>query len=99
MPLGLIARLRRCRRPVVMIAAGLIAVQALLAGLSMAQAAFMLTPGLPDLAGFAIICHGNGGADNGTAQHPGNTDPAKDGHSCCMACAASAAPATLPAQA
>ena len=98
MPLGLIARLRRYRRPAVMVAAGLIAVQALVAGLSMAQAALMLTPGLPNVAGFAVICHGNGGTDSGTAQDPANTDPAKNGHPCCEACAVSAAPATLPAQ-
>jgi hypothetical protein len=98
MPLGLIARLRRCRRPAVMIAAGLIAVQALLAGLSMAQAALMLTPGLPDAAGFTVICHGIGGAGNGTAQDPADSDPAKNWHPCCVACVASAAPATLPAQ-
>jgi hypothetical protein len=96
MPLGLIARLRR--RPAVMIAAGLIAVQALLAGLSMAQAALMLTPGLPDAAGFTVICHGIGGAGNGTAQDPADSDPAKNWHPCCVACVASAAPATLPAQ-
>jgi hypothetical protein len=84
MPLGLIARLRRCRRPAVMIAAGLIAAQALLAGLAMAQAALVLTPSLAGVAGFAVICHGNGGADSdyGTAQDPANTDPAKNWHPC-----------------
>jgi hypothetical protein len=97
MPLGLIARLRRYRRPAIMVAAGLMAVQALLAGLSMAQAALMPTPGLPEGTGFAVICHGNGGAGN-EAQDPANTDPAKHWHPCCVACAASAAPATLPAQ-
>jgi len=58
MPFGLIARLRLHRRPAVMIAAGLIAVQALLAGFGIAQAALILTPGVAD---FAVICHGGGG--------------------------------------
>jgi hypothetical protein len=92
MPLGLIARLRLCRRPAVMIAAGLMVGQAFLAGLTMAQAAVMLTPGL---AGFAVICHGNGGPDSDTGTAP---EPAKSQHPCCLSCAASAPPATLPAQ-
>jgi hypothetical protein len=92
---GLIAHLRRCRRPAVMIAAGLIAVQAALAGLGMTQAALVLTPNLADVADFAVICHGNGGAgsDHGTAP-----DPAKIQHPCCASCLAGGAPATLPAQ-
>jgi hypothetical protein len=95
MPSGLIASLRRCRRPAVMIAAGLIAVQAALAGPAMAQAALVPTPNLADVADFAVICHGNGGAgsDHGTAP-----DPAKNQHPCCASCLAGAAPATLPAQ-
>src|ERR1700686_5052795 len=95
MPLGLIARLRRCRRPAVMIAAGLIAAQAVLAGPAMARAALVLTPNLADVADFAVICHGDGGAgsDNGTAP-----DPAKNQHPCCISCLTGAAPATLPAQ-
>jgi hypothetical protein len=95
MPLGLIAHLRRCRRPAVMIAAGLIAAQAVLAGLALAQAALVLTPNLADVSDFAVICHGNGGAgsDGGTAP-----DPAKNPHPCCVSCVAGAPPATLPAQ-
>jgi hypothetical protein len=95
MKLGLIAHLRRHRRPAVVLAAGLIAVQAFLAGLVMAQAALVLTPGLPDDAGFAVICHGNGGSpsDPGTAP-----DPAKSQHPCCVTCAAGAAPAAVPTQ-
>ncbi len=62
MKLGLITRLRRYRRPGVVIAAGLIAVQAFLAGLVMAQAALRLAPDLSGDAGFAVICHGNGGS-------------------------------------
>jgi hypothetical protein len=94
MPLGLIARLRRHRRPAVMIAAGLIAVQAFLAGLATAQAGVLLTPNLADLAGFAVICHGNGSAgSDGSAP-----DPVATWHPCCLSCAAGAPPATLPEQ-
>jgi hypothetical protein len=98
MPLGLIARLRRHRRPAVLIAAGLLAVQAFLAGLTLAQAlALTANPGAAD---FSVICHGNAGAtaDSGAAQDPGGTDPAARQHPCCDACAAGAAPATLPEQ-
>jgi hypothetical protein len=93
MPLGLIARLGRCRRPAVMMAAGLIAVQALLAGLAVAQAALMLAPSVA--AGFAVICHGNGSADSDSGTAP---EPAKNRHPCCVSCTAGAAPATLPEQ-
>jgi hypothetical protein len=55
MKLGLIARLRHYRRPAVMIAAGLIAVQAFLAGLAAAQAELMLAPNLAGDGDFAII--------------------------------------------
>ena len=94
MKLGLIAQVRRYRRPAVALAAGLIAVQAFLAGVVMAQAALMLAPDLSEDAGFAVICHGNGGSpsDPGTAP-----DPAKSQHPCCVTCAAGAAPAVLPA--
>ena len=94
MPLGLIARLRRHRRSAVMIAAGLLAVQAFLAGLTTAQA-LVLTSNLADGA-FAVICHGNG--SSGVAQDPAGTNPAASQHPCCEACAAGAAPATLPKQ-
>src|ERR1700690_739778 len=95
MKLGLIAHLRRYRRPAVALAAGLIAAQAFLAGLVMAQAALMLAPGLSDDAGFAVICHGNGGlsSDPGTAP-----DPTKIQHPCGVTCAAGAAPAVVPVQ-
>jgi hypothetical protein len=92
---GVIAHLRRYRRPAVMVSAGLIAVQAFLAGLVMAQAELRLAPDLADDAGFAVICHGNGGSgsDPGTAP-----EPAKNQRPCCMTCAASAAPAVVPEQ-
>jgi hypothetical protein len=95
MKLGLITHLRRYRRPAVVIAAGLIAVQAFLAGLVMAQAEFRLAPDLADDAGFAVICHGNGGSGSNPGTAPA---PAKNQHPCCMTCAASAAPAVLPEQ-
>jgi hypothetical protein len=98
MPLGLIARLRRHRRAAVLIAAGLLAVQAFLAGLTLTQAlALTSNPGVGD---FSAICHGNAGAiaDSGAAQDPGGTDPATHQHPCCDACASGAAPATLPEQ-
>jgi hypothetical protein len=94
MPSGLIARLRVYRRAAVAIAAGLIAVQALLGGLASARAALALTPDPAGVAGFAVICHGNGGADSDTG-----TDPAKSQHPCCESCAAGSPPATLPAHA
>jgi hypothetical protein len=95
MKLGLITHLRRYRRPAVVFAAGLIAVQSFLAGLVMAQAELRLAPDLAGDAGFAVICHGNGGSgsDPGTAP-----EPAKNQHPCCLTCAASAAPAVLPEQ-
>src|SRR5437879_11585171 len=103
MPLGLIARLRRYRRPAVTVAAGLFAVQASLAGLATAQAGLVLTPNLADVAGFAVSCHGNGGADSDNGvdpakTDPAKTDPAKDRHPCCVSCAAGAPPAALPEQ-
>jgi hypothetical protein len=90
---GVIAHLRRRRRPAVIVAAGLIAMQALLAGLVMAQAELGLAPDLAGDAGFAVICHGHGGSgsDPGTAP-----EPAKNQHPCCLTCAASAAPAVVP---
>jgi hypothetical protein len=91
MPLGLIARLRLHGRPAAMAAAGVIAAQAFLAGLALAQAALLLTPGLAD---FAVICHGNGAAafDDRTAPAPQHNP-----HPCCESCTAAAPPATLPA--
>jgi hypothetical protein len=88
--MGLIARLRACRRPAVVIAGGLIAVQAFLAGLASAQAALMPIPDLSGSGG-AVICHGNGGPTSDTG-----TDPAKSQHPCCEACATVSPPADLP---
>jgi hypothetical protein len=91
MPLGLIARLRLRCRPTAMVAAGVIAVQAFLAGLALAQAVLLLTPGLAD---FAVICHGNGAVDFDRKTAP---VPAHNPHPCCESCTAAAPPATLPA--
>jgi hypothetical protein len=86
--LRVIDRLRRCRAAVVM-AAAVIAAQAFLTGLTLAQTAIGLEPGLADLT---VICHGGGGADAGTGTAP---DPIKAGHPCCLACTAGAPPAVL----
>jgi hypothetical protein len=96
MRLGLIACLRRYRRPAVMIAAGLIAVQAFLAGLAIAQAALMPVPNPAGDAAFAVICHGNGGSDSNDGSAP--PEPGEDHHPCCVSCVAGAPPATLPEQ-
>ena len=94
MSLGMIARLRVHRRPAAMIAAGLIAAQALLTGLALARAALVETPGLAE---FVVICHGNGGggADSDRGSAPG---PLANPHPCCVSCTAGAPPATLPEQ-
>jgi hypothetical protein len=94
MPLGLIARLRRHRGPAVLVVAGLMAVQAFLGGLAMAQAALMPSPLAAD-ADFAVICHGNAGAGPDPASVP---DPARNQHPCCLSCMAGGPPATLPEQ-
>jgi hypothetical protein len=92
MPLGLIARLRRHRGPAVLVVAGLMAVQAFLGGLAMAQAALMLSPN-PAEGDFAVICHGNAGTGSDPA---GPADPARNQHPCCLSCLAGGPPATLP---
>jgi hypothetical protein len=69
-------------------AAALVAVQAFLGGLALAQTAIAVSP---DFAGFAIICHGgSAGGDDGTAP-----DPIKAGHLCCPSCTAGGPPAVL----
>jgi hypothetical protein len=88
MGLGCTARLR-LRRPAAVLVAGLIALQALLAGLAAAQAAIVLTASQAEVA---VICHGHGGGD---ADHGSNPDPRGAAHLCCVACACGGAPATL----
>jgi hypothetical protein len=95
MPLGLIARLRRYRRPAVVVAAGLVAAQAFLAGLTVAQA--LVQTANRSGADFTGAGSDNGAAQ-GQAQDPAEPNPATTQHPCCEACAAAATPATLPAQ-
>jgi hypothetical protein len=78
------------RRPIGVLAAGLIVLQALLASLAVAQAALISA----DPVG-VVICHGGGGnnGDDGTAP-----DPIKEIHQCCLACVAGSPTATLPQQ-
>ncbi len=80
------------RRPIILIAAWLIVVQAFLAGLATAQAAAMFAPA-PFEGG--VICHGAGG--------PGSTEPSapdadKVWKLCCASCA-TASPAAVPLEA
>ena len=91
MLLGAAARLRP-RRPVALIAAWLIAMQAFVAGVAMARAAVVLAS---DGSDFAVTCHGNGGSD---PDHGAVPDPIKAAHLCCVACggpAAALAPAPI----
>ena len=76
-----------CRRPIVLIAAWLIALQAFLAGVAAAQAAAMAASDPIN-----AICHGAGGAgtSDGTA-----SQSAKIEHLCCAHCT-SVAPAIAP---
>jgi hypothetical protein len=86
-----VARLHSRRRPIVMIAAGLLVLQTFFAGLAGAGAAAALATNLAELA---FICHG-GGTD-----FPGGPAPDSDQawHLCCVSCTAGAPPATLPQQ-
>jgi hypothetical protein len=93
MPPGLVARLRLHCRPTALMAAGLIVLQALLAGLASARAA---TIAAADPLGIAVICHGASGSDPGDGTAP---DPIKTVHLCCVDCIGGPAAATLPEQA
>ena len=75
-----------CRRPIVLIAAWLIVLQAFLAGVAAAQAAMAASDPIN------AICHGAGGAgaNDGTAPQSGKIE-----HLCCAYCT-SAAPAIAP---
>lgn len=77
-----IAALRQLRRPIVLIAAAILIVQTLVAGLATAQAAGRLMGG-----GTGVLCHG--APDDGTAPQ----EPAA--HDCCVFCSA-AGPSALP---
>jgi hypothetical protein len=79
-PTGFAAQ--RCRRPIVLIAAWLVVLQAFLAGVATAQAGAMLASSPAD-----VICHGSGSADPADNTAP---DAAKAWHLCCASCTAPA---------
>jgi hypothetical protein len=91
MRIGPIAR--RPRRSIAVIAAGLIVLQAFLAGFANSRAAAIPAA---DPIGVAVICHGAGGSDSGDGTAP---DPIKAVHLCCVACMAGSLAGTLPEQA
>jgi len=74
-----IAALRQLRLPLVLLAACILALQALVAGLASGQAAPQIAGLGPDAV---VLCHGNG--EDGSA--PGRTAP----HDCCIFCTGSA---------
>jgi hypothetical protein len=82
-----ITAMRQLRQPIVVLAVGVLVLQMLVAGLSMAHAAARLAAADADAI---ILCHGN---DSGG--RPG-TGSGKAAHECCAFCTA-AEPAALPA--
>ena len=76
-----------CRRPIVLIAAWLIALQAFLAGVAVAQAAAMAASDPIN-----AICHGASGAGTSDGTAPQSAEIV---HLCCAHCT-SAAPAVAP---
>jgi hypothetical protein len=76
---------RRWRRPIVLIAAWLVVLQAFLAGIATARAGVALASDPVD-----VICHGSGTTDSGSG-----TAPDQIWHLCCTYCL-SAAPALTP---
>ena len=84
MPIGFTAH--SWRRPAVLIAAWLVALQAFLTGVATAQTGAMLAA---DPIGAAVICHGGGGTD---PAKPAAPDTGTAWHLCCTYCM-SAAPA------
>ena len=87
MPTGFAAHC--CRRAIALIAAWLVVLQAVLAGMAIAQAAAAWTA---DPLAAAAICHGSGSA--GSEQQPA-PETGKVRHLCCAYCM-SAAPAVPP---
>ncbi len=77
------------RRPAVLIAAWLVALQAFLTGVATAQTGAMLAA---DPISAAVICHGGGGND---PAEPAAPDNGTAWHLCCSYCM-SAAPALAP---
>ncbi len=78
-------------RPIALLAAGLIALQTFLVGLTGARAALVAA----DPLGVAVICHGGGSNNTDDDTAP---DPIKQIHPCCFACMAGTPTATLPQQ-
>jgi hypothetical protein len=76
------------RRPIIMVAAWLIVLQAFLAGVATAQAAMKLAPASSDAG---VICHGAGS----TAPAPPDAD--QTWHLCCAFCATAASAAAAAA--
>ena len=72
------------RRPIIVIAAWLIVLQAFLTGIATAQAGIALAD--PLAAG--VICHGTGGTDGGAS--PAVPDAGAAWHLCCSYCMAAA---------
>jgi hypothetical protein len=91
MPSRLVARLRPHCRPIALIVAGMIVLQAFLAGLASARATAALAA---DPLGIAVICHGGGG-DSADGMVP---NPIKAAHLCCFDCMGGPTAATLPEQ-
>lgn len=79
--------LRQLRHPIVVLAIGIVVLQALVAGLSLAHAAARLAAADADAV---ILCHGNGAGD------PATSGSGKAAHECCVFCTV-AGPAALPA--
>jgi hypothetical protein len=87
-PTGFTIALYRFRRPIILIAAGLLVVQALIAGFASAHAAAMLA----DPVGGAVICHGVGGEPAGG----GSGSDQGDAWLCCGWCSTAAPGVALP---
>jgi hypothetical protein len=85
-PTGLLPTEHPCRRPIVLIAAWLVVLQAFLAGVATARAGAILA------SDPAAICHGSGGAGPVDSTAP---ETAKLQHLCCAYCTV-AAPAAAP---
>jgi len=81
----------RWRRPIVLIAAWLVVLQAFLAGVATAQAGALLAA---DPIAAAAICHGAGGAASADTTAP---DADRAWHLCCFSCTSAAAALAPPA--
>jgi hypothetical protein len=81
-----IAALRQLRRPIALIAASILVLQTLVAGLAGAHAAARLAA---DGTEFGVLCHGNGG--------DGSTPGTDTAHDCCIFCTANGPVALTPA--